>query len=82
MYQLAFRCSRDFWNDTLNLSLLVVVYGPSEADGAFERLSFDYDLTDTITLRGGAVLYQSGDLLAMQEVGDNDRVFAELRYSF
>ncbi|WP_446011763.1 DUF1302 family protein [Candidatus Electrothrix sp.] len=82
MYQLAFRYSRDFLNDTLNLSLLVMLYGPSEADGAFERLSLDYDLTDTLTLRGGAVLYQSGDLLTMQEVADNDRVFTELRYSF
>jgi hypothetical protein len=82
MYQLAFRYNRDFLNDTLSLSLLVMIYGPSDADGSFERLALDYDLTDTITVRGGAVLYQSGDLLTMQEVGDNDRVFAELRYSF
>jgi hypothetical protein len=82
MYQLAFRYSRDFLNDTLSLTLLAMIYGPSSADGAFERLSLDYNLTDTITLRGGAVLYQSGDLLTMQEVGDNDRVFAEIRYSF
>ncbi len=82
MYQLAFRYNRDFLNDTLSLNLLVMLYGPSQADGAFERLALDYDLTDTITLRGGAVLYQSGDLLSMQEAGDNDRVFAELRYSF
>lgn len=82
MYQLAFRYNRDFLNKTLSLSLLVMIYGPSDADGAFERLALDYDLTDTITVRGGAVLYQSGDLLTMQEVGDNDRVFAELRYSF
>ncbi len=82
MYQLAFRYNRDFLNDTLSLSLLVMIYGPSNADGSFERLALDYDLTDTITVRGGAVLYQSGDLLTMQEVEDNDRVFAELRYSF
>jgi hypothetical protein len=82
MYQLAFRYTRNFLNDTLSLNLLVMVYGPSEADGAFERLSLEYDLTDTMTVRGGAVLYQSGDLLTMQEVEDNDRIFAELRYSF
>ncbi|WPD23520.1 MAG: DUF1302 family protein [Candidatus Electrothrix scaldis] len=82
MYQLAFRCTRDFLNDTLSVTLLAMLYGPSSADGAYERLSFDYDVTDTITLRGGAVLYQSGDLLALQDVGDNDRIFAEIRYSF
>ncbi|MCI5121414.1 MAG: hypothetical protein D3908_09555, partial [Candidatus Electrothrix sp. AUS4] len=82
MYQLAFRCTRDFLNDTLSVTLLAMLYGPSSADGAYERLSLDYDLTDTITLRGGAVLYQSGDLLALQDVGDNDRIFAEIRYSF
>ncbi|MCI5208571.1 MAG: hypothetical protein D3910_07210 [Candidatus Electrothrix sp. ATG2] len=82
MYQLAFRYNRDFLNDTLSLSLLAVLYGPSSADGAFERLSLEYDLSGTVMLRGGAVLYQSGDLLNMQEIGDNDRLFAEIRYSF
>ncbi|XOF32870.1 MAG: DUF1302 family protein [Candidatus Electrothrix sp. YB6] len=82
MFQLAFRCSRDFFNDTLSLTLLAMLYGPSSADAAFERLSLEYDLTDTVMLRGGAVLYQSGDLLNMSGIGYNDRLFAEIRYSF
>ncbi|MCI5134295.1 MAG: hypothetical protein D3920_04305 [Candidatus Electrothrix sp. AW2] len=82
MYQVAFRGTRDFFNDTMKLSVLVMLYGPSAADGAFERLALDYALTDTVTIRGGAVLYQTGNLSTMQKVGKNDRVFAELRYSF
>ncbi len=82
MYQLAFRYNRNFLNDTLTLSLLAMLYGPSSADGAFERLSLEYDLSDTVLLRGGAVLYQSGELLNMREIGENDRLFAEIRYSF
>jgi hypothetical protein len=82
MYQVAFRGTRDFFNDTMKLSVLVMLYGPSTADGAFERLALDYALTDTVTIRGGAVLYQTGNLSTMQKVGKNDRVFAELRYSF
>ena len=82
MYQIAFRYTRDFFNDTLSLTFLAMVYGPSSADGAYERLSLEYDLTDMISLRGGAALYQSGDLLTMQEIGDNNRLFVELRYSF
>ncbi|MCI5223225.1 MAG: hypothetical protein D3924_11255, partial [Candidatus Electrothrix sp. AR4] len=58
MYQLAFRYNRDFLNDTLTLSLLAMIYGPSSADGAFERLALEYDLRDTVMLRGCAVLYQ------------------------
>ena len=82
MYQLAFRFDRSFLNETMKLSLLAMLYGPSSANGAFERLSLEYDLNDTVMLRGGVVLYQSGDLINMQEVDDNDRLFAEIRYSF
>jgi hypothetical protein len=82
MYQSALRYTRDFRNDTLTLTLLAVLFGPAEADGAFERVSLAYDLTDTVELRGGAVLYQSGDLPSMRRIGDNDRLFFEVKYHF
>jgi hypothetical protein len=82
MYQSVIRYTRDFRNDTLTLTLLAALFGPAEADGAYERISLEYDLTDTLELRGGAVLYQSGDLPNMRRIGDNDRLFFEVKYHF
>ncbi|MCI5146328.1 MAG: ligand-binding protein SH3, partial [Candidatus Electrothrix sp. AR3] len=82
MFQASLSYNRDFLNDTLSLTFLATIFGPSSADGAFERLSLEYDLSDTVLLRGGAVLYQSGDLLNMQDISHNDRLFLEIRYSF
>ncbi len=82
MFQSVLRYQRDFRNDTLTLTVLASVFGPGDADGAFERLSLEYDLTDAVELRGGAVLYQSGDRPGMQRIGDSDRVFMEIQYHF
>ena len=82
MFQAALRYNRDFLHDTLTLTFLAMVFGPDEADGAFERLSLEYDLSDTVRLRGGTVLYQSGDLPVMRNIGDSDRLFLEIRYNF
>lgn len=79
-FQAAFRITRDFWNETLSVSLLASVYGLSAEDGAFERLWVEYDVNDSIVLTGGVVLYQSGDLLV--DYGDNDRVFVDVTYHF
>jgi len=51
-------------------------------DGAFQRFSVEYDLTDSVKITGGAVLYQSGDLARHKNIGDNDRIFVEIKYSF
>lgn len=80
--QAVVRCTRDFWNDTLTLTCLASVFGPADADGAFERLSLEYDLSDRVEILAGIVLYQSGDRPSMQNIGDNDRLFLEWTYRF
>jgi Protein of unknown function (DUF1302) len=82
MFQAVLRYNQDFLNDTITLTLLASIFDPADADGAFERLSLEYDLTDTVQIRGGVVLYQSGDLFNMQRIGDNDRLFFEALYNF
>jgi hypothetical protein len=76
------RLDKDFMNDTLTLTLLVSVYGETWQDGAFQRLSAEYQLADAFTVDGGVVLYQSGNLPTFNDVGDNDRLFLEFKYSF
>jgi hypothetical protein len=46
------------WNDTLNLTFLMNIFGPTGDDGGFQRFTAEYDLTDSIELTGGIVFYQ------------------------
>lgn len=81
-FQTAFRLTREFLNDTLKVTVLGQIFGGNGKPSGFERLSAEYDLTDTIQLTGGVVFYQSGDLPRFRDIGDNDRLFLEIRYSF
>ena len=78
----ALRLTRTFLNDTMELTLLAIIYGPLGQDGSLMRLAVDYDWSDTVSLRLGTVLYQSGDTYSRRQIGDNDRIFAEIKYSF
>ena len=66
----------------LSLSLERLEQVVDDAGGAFQRISAEYDLTDSIQLSGGFVFYTSGDLRRFQNIGDNDRLFLGFRYSF
>jgi len=78
----ALRLTRTYWNDTLSLTLLAQTFGITGDDGAFQRFSAEYDYTDSIEITGGIVFYKSGDLKRFRDVGDNDRVFLEIKYHF
>ncbi|MEA3434939.1 MAG: ligand-binding protein SH3, partial [Thermodesulfobacteriota bacterium] len=73
---------RDFANDTIQLKILLSIFGGHGEDGMFERFQLDYDLTDAMTLTGGVIFYQSGDQGALSGIEDNDRAFFELSYEF
>ena len=81
-FQSAVRVERNFWNETLTLTLLANIYGLAGEDGSLGRLSLQYDLTDAFSLTGTVALYQSGDLQQFQEIGENDRLFFEAKYHF
>jgi hypothetical protein len=81
-FQWSFRVTKDFMNDTLTLMMLASTFGIKADDGAFERLEAEYDITDSISIRGGVVFYQSGDKGLFQSVDANDRLFAQLKYGF
>jgi hypothetical protein len=82
LFQSALRVNRDFMHDTLHLTMLLSAYGVSGEDGAFERYQVEYDVRDNVMVKGGLVFYQSGDVVAFQNIGDNDRLFFELEYRF
>jgi hypothetical protein len=73
---------RDFSNDTIQMKIILSIFGAHGEDGAFERFQLDYDLTDSVRMTGGVIFYQSGDEGALSSIEDNDRVFFELIYEF
>ncbi len=81
-FQWFVRVSRDFMNETLTLNFLASIYGWKGQDGAVERFWAEYDLTDNIQLTGGVVFYESGELMNFRNIGKNDRLFFEIKYSF
>ncbi len=81
-FQTVIRYTKDFRNETLTLTALASLFGTLGDDGAFERITLEYDVTDTVQLKIGAVLYQSGDMYRFNNIGDNDRLILEAEYHF
>ena len=80
--QMVLHLSKTFLNETLELEGLFSFFGLDGKDGRIQRLAAIYDISDAVEIKGGILLYQSGDLPEFAHIGDNDRVFAEIKYSF
>lgn len=79
--QTALRIDRNLLHDQLTLTALLILVDQWGHDGAMQRFTASYDLADNWNLTGGVIFYQSGHG-AMASIGDNDRIFLELRYDF
>ena len=82
LFQTVLRINRTFYNQTLDVTFLCSTFGPIGQDGAFQRLTAEYDVTDSVSVLGGVILYESGDLPEMQSIGDNDRIYLEMTYHY
>jgi len=80
--QYALRASRTFINDTLEAMILASLFGEQADDGGFLRAGLEYDITDSVKTGAGFVLYQSGSAVMLQGIGDNDRIYCDITYSF
>ncbi len=80
--QSALRFTRSFLNETLEFTLLAILYGTGQDDGALQRLGLDYDIDDAWRARVGIVAYQAGKRPPTEHIEDNDRIFLELKYAF
>jgi len=81
-FQSALRVSRDFCNETLHLNYLLLLFDGDGSGGGYQRFWIDHDLTDSIKVTAGIVDYISGYKSPFHTLGNNDRIFTELRYSF
>jgi len=80
--QTAIRATRSFMNDTLNASALVSMFGTSWEYGGFTRIWLEYDIMDALSSNVGVVDYIGGERPFMDAIKNNDRVFADITYSF
>lgn len=78
----ALRVTTELMNARLRLIGLAATFGDPVPDGAFVRLSAEYDLRDALTIGGGILLFITGDLPPTSSWGNNDRLFAEIVWSF
>jgi uncharacterized protein DUF1302 len=81
-FQWALRITREFINDTLAITVIASSLGAMSNDGASGRLDAEYDITDSVSIRGGVVFFLSGDKERFQNIDDADRLFAVLAYNF
>jgi len=82
VYETVLRLSRTFWHERLTLTALAYTFNALGQDGALQRLQGEYELAAGVNATVGMVLFQSGDLPAFQNIGNNDRLFAEVKWNF
>lgn len=79
----ALRVSTDLMNARLHLLGLGVALGERGQNGIITRLEATYDLRDALALTAGVLVFVHGKSPAVvNDWGDNDRLFAELKWSF
>lgn len=81
-FQWAVRVSRKFMHERLEAVILAYAFDVAGQGGSMERFELTYDIADQWEITGGLVLYQSGDWPAYKAMGEDDRLFLDLKYDF
>ena len=80
--QTAIRATRSFSNDSINATLLLSMFGGEWQYGGFFRASIEYDVMDGVVANVGVIDYITGDKPFTAAISDNDKIFADITYSF
>lgn len=81
-FETAIRVTRPFFRERLDVTLLGSVLGERAQDGGIFRASAEYELTDSLKLEGGWLVFFQGPRFGPGAFDSNDRVYGELKYSF
>jgi len=76
------RLTKTWLNKTLSLTILATAFGSDFKKGSFQRYELVYDISDGLLVKGGLIAYQSGATTGFGNIGENDRLFLEFKYSF
>jgi len=80
--QTALRLTHSMMNDTLDVTALVSMFGASWEYGGFTRVWLEYELMNALNATLGVVDYIGGEKPFMEATKENDRLFADITYSF
>ena len=80
--QTALRVTRSFENDSINATALLSMFGQTWEYGGFARVWVEVELMDALSSNFGVVDYIDGDKPFTKAIADNDRLFADITYSF
>lgn len=84
--QTALRATHSFSNDSINATALLSMFGHNWEYGGFFRASVEYDVMDAVVANFGLINYlsaaKSEDKPMIDAISNNDRVFADITYSF
>lgn len=80
--QLALRATWNLQHDRLKLTGMAVAFGTSPGSGGFQRLGARYELRDGLHLAAAVINYDSGNRPTDANIGDNDRITVEVKWSF
>lgn len=80
--QSAVMLTKTWLNKTLSLTILASAFGTDFKKGSLQRYELAYDISDGLLVKGGLAVYQSGSTTGFNNIGDNDRLFLEFKYSF
>lgn len=81
-FETALRISRPFFRERLDVTALAVGFGQRFQGGGLVRLSGDYELTDAWKVEGGILIFMGGSDEGLGAFDSNDRLYAEIKYSF
>ncbi len=81
-FQSALLITRTFLNETLTFTLIVSAFNGTGQGGSFGHFKVEYDINDNLNISGGIALYQEGDYEGLENIGDNDRISLDIKYSF
>ena len=81
-FETAVRVTRPFFRERLDITLLGSVLGERAQDGGLFRASAEYEVTDSLKVEGGWLVFFDGPRLGPGAFDSNDRVYGELKYSF
>ncbi len=81
-FETAIRVSRPFFRERLDLTVLAVGFGERFQDGGIFRASGEFELTDSLKIEGGWLVFFGGPQIPVGGFDSNDRLYAEIKYSF
>jgi hypothetical protein len=81
-FETGLRVSQQFFRERLDVTLLGIGFGEKFQDGGLFRASADFELSDAWKVEGGWLVFFGGPHLGVGAFDSNDRVYAEIKYSF